>query len=840
MKLNRNIRAATTVGTTVVLASDLLFGYGMVTAALGVALPVTKDVFKNAAGSVVANIITESLPKTLLNPTHNYVSYLQPAFASTFQTAINNLQKRWEDDSHAKFLKANKRETWDSCIGAFEIIRDYAGSIETLVDRSDSVEAIALLGNSAADPPDAFYACLEKCIEGRDERFQFFLKGSLLPELERCFAELLLSNTEQGVRANKAYHRLMIDSISERVRKVDDNQHAMIAKLEDLKLIASRLNELEQNWEQGTISIAGLQEAVNSAALRVEQAVREFKELVAEWIVELRAQLDRIELQLNQLAQSEEIGAEPIMDAIPQSDESHPSRNDRLALRARPAFFPVWPPTTGLPVDISTAWGLNRGRSINILLSNGDEPLSPYLARLERNLLKLFSLKYLTMDLLPRLWYEVGITPDSKIPQSREDFWQLVIPQTMSERVNQAERVETKEVAPGLVLNFYISGTGELAQTNALELLIRWSQVIVRDLFSDTDFALIIRLQTAPHDSVLRIANQLSASVKKLSMKLTNDPMILVEYASTKPVDFQIDAWDFINQEIEPEFGAAIYSWYHAGFGAMRLASTSERNKFQDLYNFLRTLQFQGSTERTKLRPAREVVKGLTKLAPELLETFLNFVRHFLPERLAELIHAFASENADIKALCFAQGRNDLVDAWLDGASEHMGDTQRVVERLTSHGMNTTLAESVAFGIMRKVCCEGISPATKLSLDILRDWVGQETIELIEHIKDEDQADSASTSLTFGAIEKAVRAGVLAPALVLELLNHELDPPSPWWLLTASPPDDVFLTRLIDQAPRKRAVFGLCSAAERMQIAADAYLQSTVDSCRNRTGWKTC
>lgn len=842
------------LGTSLAVA-DLVVGFGMLSTVAALAAPMAMKVFDKsqemlpgAAESLITEVVTDKLPDLVVARLRNEGQGLEAAFASAFEKAITNIERSWVKGSQAQTFKANRRESYDNCKGVFDTLRDHARAIR--LDTSHRVanihaEIFSVLRDQRETPQGMFNLALDELVAERDQHFQHLIKVKLLPECQKCFSELLNSNFELGVKAQSLYVRSMLDSFADVLREIPNllheqaktlntvgqQQELILANGEDLQAQIKYMTRiLEQGDVRGNddiVKVVLLESIVAQQEKTIEADQRHFAHMTK--------LLERINAAVDQRptisTNPSDTGVVPAVD--PRDAAVH--QGGLLALQARRAYAPSWPPTAGLPVDLGTAWGLNRGTSVNILLSGDEHQIVQHLAKVERDLQPRLRAGLSNLYLLPRLWYEIDVTPGMPLPNTTAEFWKLLSTLEDGQREREARWIEDGQVNPGLVLNVQFVPGAAIDADRVSAYLAAWSAALLRDLFGKSQLALIIRLPNAPLPSVLRVSSRLTERLTAVDIGSAYDPMTLIEYTRDETVPTTLSVMDFFNIGGGADSSDAILSWIHEALPAMRQSARADIERFTRLTTVLGKIVANTNTEHPILRPASTVAHELVSLAPDAIEHFLEFVHHYLPGRLAELIDAMAADaepTIAIECLRLAIGRNDLVDAWVTGVTRRTDSVVQAVEDVKAGG-GAALAEAVAFGFLRKGTLEGRSMVFQHSLNQLRTMVPGATLKVIDYYT----ATAANPfQLDVVAMEKAAQAELLPDTVLGMLLDSDLDTPLPWWILLASPPTETLLNHLIRRSSKKRAVFGLCSVEESAAVVEDGVLRIEIDASRNRTG----
>lgn len=222
-------------------------------------------------------------------------------------------------------------------------------------------------------------------------------------------------------------------------------------------------------------------------------------------------------------------------------------------------------------------------------------------------------------------------------------------------------------------------------------------------------------------------------------------------------------------------------------------------------------------------------------------EQLIQLVADHLPERLADLIAAYAASRrpaARITALFAARNAPRLLDTWLDATLD--ANTFPVQRELYADPRRGPFGHDLLVALLRRLHRTGDTGFLEERLKDLGPQFSRRTGELIslrQKLFDRE-------SLEAGA-EEGVGVTLL-PELVYDLLRvdpdlavkaHDparlrLDSPVPWWLMAAQQLKRPTLAGLLQRGIAERAVFGLCRADELIELKGDWLAWQRVEECR--------
>lgn len=460
-----------------------------------------------------------------------------------------------------------------------------------------------------------------------------------------------------------------------------------------------------------------------------------------------------------------------------------------------PAQLVKQPDSGTLPLDVSSAWGLDRSSFLGLIAGRADNGVYSTLLRTEVALWKCLQKSPGQPALPVRWWLRIG--PGFDAPETLDQVWDSVEDQKDERLVHLRRRGVDASVLLGLLFWLPAQVAQELPRT-----LLAWIDAIPR-LLPSHSVALIFNLPTFDPGPLSVVGQQLRRHAAKRPTRV--DVLCLLPQPETETVQ----------TEPLPAHLAVLLPDIASRLATENAGPTNEESRFA-----MRTVQ---SLDAREDRP-QGAYRGL-----------LEWARQSHPSWVVPMLRAGA------RSLCHQGRRESLVfatraDAWISAwlAAADLSEPSKLVELAApADPENGVVVDPLALALLRRMDREGEIGASQALFKALSPRFSREFRMVTQLHRGELPVDDFLNTSGPREHRLAVRAG-LAPWPSRDLLAClDLDHLDLWRLLTALPLDSSRIEDLLSlQDPARRAIFGLCSASEWTAIRADSALERLVLGAR--------
>jgi hypothetical protein len=493
-----------------------------------------------------------------------------------------------------------------------------------------------------------------------------------------------------------------------------------------------------------------------------------------------------------------------------------PTGGQRQHLAVAPAPLPALPvdeaDSRALPLDLGSAWGLDRGAFTGVLVGRPDDPSYRTLVGTEEALAQARGQNQAMSGLPARRWIYLNVSASSP-PETLEEVCSAASQDDPASGPAQADLLQ-----PGLG-NGLLTGVFcevpvlEVGGGDAAPICRAWSQALAR-LFAPRVPALVFHL-TGQRDAATA-ARQLAQSLGGAQHPFAAC-RLLVRERPVPPLP-------------EPAVTAL------ASSVASRLGDLAERAGL--------TGTNRHGAAATAWTVAADLVRRLDQspdaLPPGTDRALLDWAATTTPETLEPLLRAYAASTrrqARRESLVWAARADDWMDAWLDGAA--LREPGAIAELVAvADPQNGAVADDLAVALLRRI---RHSPDRTDCAALMNRLNGQLSPELraVNRLRIDETPAAADLFLAESgprAFGLAMRAGFV-PWPSRELLRRaDLEHVGLWQLVSALPLNRERIADLLTLGePAYRSVFGLCTATEARRVQADPdLLRLVVEARRGR------
>ena len=467
----------------------------------------------------------------------------------------------------------------------------------------------------------------------------------------------------------------------------------------------------------------------------------------------------------------------------------------RSAPERLPAHLVEQSDSRTLPLDVSSAWGLDRSSFLGLIAGRADNGVYAALLRTEVALWKCLQ-KSPGRPALPVRWW-LRIVPGFDAPETLDQIWDSVEDQKNDRLVYLRRRKVDASVLLGLFFGLSAHEAQEFPRT-----LLAWIDAIPR-LLPSHPVALVFNLPTPDPGPLSVLGEQLRRHAAKRPARV--DVLCLLPQPETETVQ----------AEPLPAHLAVLLPDVASRLATENAGPMSEESRF--------------ATEMIQSLDARE------DRPPGAYRELLEWARKSHPSWVVPMLRVGARSpcyQGRRESLVFATRADAWISAWL--AAADLSEPSTLVELAAPADPESGIVvDPLALSLLRRIDREGETGTSQTLFKALFPRFSRELRTVAQlHRGDLPVDDFLNTS---GPREHrlAVRAG-LAPWPSRGLLAClDLDRLDLWRLLTALPLDSSRIEDVLSlQDPARRAIFGLCSASEWAAIRADSALERLVLGAR--------
>lgn len=541
-------------------------------------------------------------------------------------------------------------------------------------------------------------------------------------------------------------------------------------------------------------------------------------------------------------------------DTMPLPDEDVTSFTNR-PLQALPIgediAHPKW------PFDLGTVWGLERGSFIGLVAGREEDGLYETLKRAERTLYTVERETGLRAVFPTRWWIRADFEKFPDGPSDERQIWEAA---QEAKNTMQVRYLRIIKLVEGLIPGFFFElPHGRIGRS--LPIVKSWCDAIFNTIFPSRQPSLIVHVTSGSTEdcveAVHRLAEALAGvtSVKPQKMRLLDafltQSAIKDKNTSTgiafSPKDIQKPKRELLGldfcicayQMMRTQNGKKDLVPFENGEKRYPLVYQTLEKLWEACSDYLEELQENEIPEISGAKVVRDLQKNLPDQEAPFHDEFLQMTKTYLPQRLPEMIRAYAtsqSKEAGMRALFVALSFEDcehLVDAWIDasGLEEHRRPGPEDFRGAPRTGDVPPLTQYV-IGLLRALQNRRIRQRALEAISDLR----QQIIGALARVCDfcTEEVNEGQNANEWGADECffALRAGAGERIQEIWLNFCHLDQPYIWWGLGALAPNPALFRGLYAMEPEKRAVFGLCNREELLAVFGDSRLEQKIKECR--------
>jgi hypothetical protein len=454
-----------------------------------------------------------------------------------------------------------------------------------------------------------------------------------------------------------------------------------------------------------------------------------------------------------------------------------------------------------LPLDVSSAWGLDRGSFTGLLAGRRDDGVYQALLRTEAALWRCLR-ESAAQPALPIRWWLRIRTGLSPAPETQEQVWDGVVEQSS----NRLSYLRKGKLDKNMLLGFFCEL--ESLDAEVLPSILSWCESLFR-LFPSHSSSVVFDVSDPDPSAVTAAGYRLRRYFTQRSTRV--DALFLFPRGMAEPPPVSVRPLPPHLSSLIPGFGTRI--------DLQRAAGATE--EVLEAHQLIESLD--ASTGRT-LGAYREILEWTRQNMPAL----------FLPLLRAGACSSCAQGRRE--SLVFAIKADRWLDVWL--AAADLGQPQVLIELATPADPESgVVVDHLALALMRRLDREGGPESLEALLAALSPRLSRELLLVDRLRKREIEVDNFLSTSGPRVHRLALRAG-LSPWPSRKLLETvDLDRVDFWRLLTAMAIDGARIGDLLSLPhPACRAVFGLCTAREWAVIESDATLARLVlEARRGRT-----
>ncbi|MDQ3705297.1 MAG: hypothetical protein M3437_08770 [Chloroflexota bacterium] len=482
--------------------------------------------------------------------------------------------------------------------------------------------------------------------------------------------------------------------------------------------------------------------------------------------------------------------------------------------------------------DIGAIWGLNRTSFVGLLAGTDEGRIYAALRSSERILQDVMSEDRSTALLPKRRWTRLdAFNPYPGGPATEQHVWDSAAAQANSANsANSANRPGHEDS-----LGFFFGVRTEELDEGLQIKLSSWCDALVTRVFPQSDVAIVICLTTTPGYAGAGRLQELKARLEARQLPVPIE--LLVEWERASNLAHTEDHRPFAATQVQRP-GIHLCRWLQdiEGRGAAELRDAVQAGEFPATQaEYARCVDLAvGTADRSS---AKQLVDDLDELLANNSVDFdhelLKLVARFIPERLCELISAYAGSSrvkAQREALLFASSWDPLMDAWLAGIPADYRLTPMVLKPDTGEE-RVSFVGSLLLATLRMYKRDGTT-ALRHSISELKPLASPHLRPLCDLFLGATRWSDLLEKCPDATLMFAIRAGPSSEAAINIVNALDLDRSAPWRLLAAMPPSSEILRRLLTLPAASRAVFGLCTAAELKALSPDEELIEKIIWCR--------
>lgn len=583
-------------------------------------------------------------------------------------------------------------------------------------------------------------------------------------------------------------------------------------------------------WELSHFQKSTLRETIYKLIQEAES--QGYVERLVAAVAEKRSNLDEVRSMMRLFQSTSPTSLSPISDM---------EEAEAVSPVGSPMYLLNTPLSDTLPFDIGTAWGLNQGSFVGLVLTQPSSNVYEPLVRATRALRD--TVHYSEIPLRPpeRFWIRMNIDMwNAAGPVDACQLWSQALDQTRV--LIRSLRQDGLPEAVDLGFYFNLIGVDNSPAQDAAA-LARWYRW-VSELFPTQQIAIVVALPFQAETYARRFADAWKGYGPQQLYPPIEIAQIKDDYHWTQPAEMPHGDADFAEDPlIAPPLGRDVCMWmYHITIttGQMTLRQPAERAKYQviiELYQQLRK-DFPAINTKPWAYPgaAAQVVDNMDQIvsdgSTESDRQLLELTATYAPGRLPELIMAYAKSarpQARLTALSFARRADSLLDAWLMGVDWNMEYLPAWSE--LSRQDRVRFHEDITLALLRRYHQQ---PSADLvsAIETFRDVWSRELERLCALCLGYTPSVPLDLLLNARWVSLAARSGLAADLILDHIADLSLESPVPWWLLNTFPPTPEMIGRILTLSPPRRAIFGLCTSQEWTSVQADSDEALRIIACR--------
>ena len=172
----------------------------------------------------------------------------------------------WDKTPRGSQIRRTDKERDEQCKAVFRTLRDDADRVlkaGKITKLESDAHALALLGKGQIGAQQALKEYLDRVVLwGHDEQLIRLIHSNLVPQLKCCFANELKSESRDGIRAWRAYQRLVLDAVQFGVAELNVKQEKVLVQLAEWDQRWFSTREGPDEWT----GKSGVQQAFDEAA----------------------------------------------------------------------------------------------------------------------------------------------------------------------------------------------------------------------------------------------------------------------------------------------------------------------------------------------------------------------------------------------------------------------------------------------------------------------------------------------------------------------------------------------------------------------------------------------
>jgi len=477
------------------------------------------------------------------------------------------------------------------------------------------------------------------------------------------------------------------------------------------------------------------------------------------------------------------------------------------------------------------AWGLNRSSFLGILRGRAEDTVFEKLVSIEQILSDVISKSGQTNFLSERLWLRVN---PLIVPLGPNDVGDILKAADRHMDV-LTQKVGSRWPSKSLTLGLFIEVPARL-NSNLISAIRNWCQELSTRRFGIPEIAIVLHL---PNGVNTEDEGLPSIYYELIGINLSLHAEVLVlhrEYENTPPPGLSNNELsDLLQRESKSEQGLHFYSWVKAATALWPVGTEEqEMAKYAFVMDAARTVVDKIPSRDSA---AWQVVRDLDSLGIidnyEFNHQFLRLTDRYLPDRIHRLLQAYAVHReikVRLAALVYASRSDAMMDAWVEGLFSAPQELFGLSE-LSSRG-NVPLIDNYILALLRRYT-RGLNRREIM-----------EAIDKLEHVLSPELRETChlcfgrlaeDTFLKNFKVEKllfALRSKIELRLTDVDLQRLELTPPGLWWLLSALPIARQRVAEWLRLDDVRRAIIGLCTAAEWLRVRSDHEIERQIMDCR--------